>query len=504
MSQRLNQTLQTQQVMITSISHEMRTSLNTILGYLHGLKNEAPMLQDTQQQYLQKAGEASEELRMLVSKILDISKINAGQMELKNAPFWLDDVVLESVETAMRDAERKNILFTSDIDFFDEQLIGDAKHIGEILTHLLGNAVKFTEYGSVHLRIEKKEAGNGAYELLFTVTDTGIGMTQEQTKTIFDPYVRFAPISSGVGLGLFIVSKLARKMSGELSVQSRIGEGSIFNFSIQLPKYPETKIDLRRLQLCFFGNIPREENSQKSSMQLHSLLKHYGADVKVITDEKDLMEMLLDPNRQAPSAVMISIPKGHFARYDALVHYLKSLPKLRETKFFAQQSENSATLHFFDKTFGAHAPLSFFIRLSQLIVGHEQASEAAEKKAFRILAVDDIVTNLEVLKLFVTMLYPNALLDLASGGYEAIGMYKTVDYDLVLIDLKMPGLDGFTVIEKLRAIKPLPPVFAITADIYKNTFEKVMASGFNGMLEKPIQPDVLKETIRKVINEASY
>jgi CheY-like chemotaxis protein len=177
------------------------------------------------------------------------------------------------------------------------------------------------------------------------------------------------------------------------------------------------------------------------------------------------------------------------------VDYLKRQPRFEHTGFIAEYASIRKPPGSFDRCFERFADLSAYTELLD-----EKASKAPLEHPLRILAVDDLASNLEILKLFIGRFVPDATVDTALGGYEAIGMYKTARYDLLLLDLKMPGLNGYDLLEKLRDIAEPARVYALTGDIYDETYQRVSETGFDGLLEKPIRPDRLQE----VLKEARY
>ena len=501
MSERMNTVLATQQEMIINLSHAMRTSLNGILGYLSALKNDPSHLQERQKSYLEKTEEESVHLQALVSKILDISKINAGQMELRKEPMWLEEVLFESIEKVLPELRKKKLRFETCGSFFSQQYMGDAQQIVLVLTHLLQNAVSYTDYGTVSLCTEVKKSDMESDTITFTITDTGRGMHSEQIKSAFDPYVRFSAMSDGAGTGLYIVSKLLRKMQGSLSIDSDEEHGTTVVVTLTLPSHEGLEIDLSAQRFLFFDD--EQITNKEMFTQLSSFLLKNGATVDMVEDEGHLMGRLLDPGVEAPTCFVLTTKEEYYERYNGLIHYFKSLPKFNNTKFLAQHITDHSQVSFFDSSFSHYVPLSAYIEMVEHST-EEMRSDILKEQVIRILAVDDIATNLEVLKLFVKLLFPNAILDMALGGYEAIGMYKSVDYDVILLDLKMPGLNGYEVIESFQKIKPIPPTFALTADVYKKTYEKISKSGFIGLLEKPIQPNVLEEMITKALHDNTH
>ena len=506
-SERMNNVLALQQEMIINLSHAMRTSLNGILGYLNALQNEAESMQKNQRYYLKKSYGESLELEALVGKILDMSKINAGQMELNKEAFWLEDALSQSVDRQLPLLRKKQLEFETRYDLFEQQYVGDRKYISLVVTHLLQNAIKYTSYGHISLRVSSKKADEYSDELTFTLQDTGQGMDSKQLKLIRDPFVRFSAMHNISGSGLYIASKLIKKMHGSVEVSSKKGEGTTISFTLKLVRVENPEVDLSSQYFLFYNEAqPLDRNMFE---QLKKFLVHHGAHVWVIEDEKELMGTLMgtlsERTPEVPTCFVLTSKEENHERNNALIHYLKSMPRFKETHFLAQYVLDHTQVSFFDYVFSGNVPLSYYLTLSCVDKKAENiVSEPSKDNTIRILAVDDIITNLEVLQLFTKMLFPHAVLDIASGGYEAMGMYKMVDYDLIFLDLKMPGQTGYDVIEVLSKIKPLPPTFALTADVYKRTFEKISKAGFDGLLEKPIQPDVLKETIRKVLHAKTY
>lgn len=494
----LDELLKSQQLMITNISHEIRTSLNAISGYI-ALIDQKDVLSKEDKGYLDKANYATSTLKTLVSDILDVSKINAGQMELKEESFWLDEMILECIDSVMLGVDKQNITFRVEADILSHKLIGDHHHIAAIVINLLSNAVKYTDNGFIHFNVIKVQDkdDDSITKLLFQVEDSGVGMSQDQIEKIFDPYVRFKIERKGVGLGLHIASKLAEKLGGNLAVKSTLSEGSTFDFTIKVKNDMESSIHMENKVLCFFTNT----TETKVYEQKINFLKQFGAKVIHFSDEQEFTDYLLNVRDEVPDIISVITHHEAYEKYDALVHYLKKITKFQRTHFIAEGTDTILSLNHFDKIYERFTPISTYINFLKLSDKKRDNVEKLSESKIRILAVDDLETNLEVLKLFIENRYPQVHLDLAMGGYEAIGMYKTQTYDIILMDLKMPGLNGFEVLEKLKAIRVPPSVYAVTADVYKDTYDKVMDSGFVGLLEKPLQVDLMFKAIDKEIYE---
>jgi len=499
-SERLNQTLDTQQLMISGISHDMRTSLNAIIGYISFIK-EKNILNGEEKVFLDKAENASSTLKNLVTGILDITKINTGQMEIKEDFFWLDKMILKCIDNIGIGLKNKDIDFKVEVDLFPKKVFGDVQRLMEIIINLLSNALKYTDHGFVHLKVRKNRESDDTVEILFKVEDSGIGMTPKELNNMFKPYSRFKTDREGVGLGLHIVQILAQKLGGSLSTKSKVGVGSTFSFTITLQKKTNELSKTDEKTICFFNDQKEIYSFDKKLL----FLREHGYKIIEFSDAEKFIKYLLTPKEKTLDIVSIVSSRNGYIKYDALINYLKKLKRCSKTAFIAEETEPNVSLEHFDKIYHYFTPISTYIESLQVLDREENITktDAKKQKNIHILAVDDIETNLEVLKLFIKKKYPFATIDLAAGGYEALGMYKAKTiYALILMDLKMPGLNGFEVLKKLKATHDhLPPIYALTADIYKGTYDKVAQAGFNGLLQKPLQENYLFETIEKAIHE---
>jgi len=494
-TKRLNETLETQELMIANISHEMRTSLNAINGYLT-IINDRDTLQGEDKQYLQKATHATKTLQALVSDILSVTKINSGQLEIQKENFWLDRMLLKCIDNiALMLKHKPKVKLYTDIEFTPCMVYGDQTHIMEIIINILSNAVKYTDSGYIKLKMCTDRLSQDEIMVNFIISDSGIGMTKEQVSNIFSPYSRFKTERQGLGLGMHIAHQLAKKLDGSLSVFSEYKKGSIFTFSVKMAISKKGKVNVKGRKICFFC-----EDEQYSSFKKRvEFLRQEGACVELFHKENEFVNYLLTLDKNVPDFISISSSVDGYAKYDALIYYLKSLAIFQHTVFIAENIRRSLSLNYFDEVYEHFSPITLYIRSE-----HKNKHKGEKRFDISILAVDDTETNLDILKLFISKQFPNITLDLASGGYEAIGMFKIKKYDMVMLDLKMPGLNGFEVFEKLKKIGPLPPVYAFSADIYKSNIDKVEEVGFAGLIEKPLQPQKLYNVIERIANETDY
>jgi len=502
MTNYLNEILDTQKLTIANISHEMRTSLNTILGYIIQL-NQHSNLSGTDKQYLNKAKEASTTLLGLVNEILDVTKINAGELEIKISNFWIDDLFSEILNSISElEKQHSKISFTYSFDFFAYEILGDKSRISSIILNLINNAFKYTSKGSIHLSVTKTVLKNNRLEILFIVKDTGSGMSKEQLESIFKPFVRHNNEEQGVGLGLFIAQKLAKNMNGSLEVASKVGIGSEFTFSITVDQQIKHYPCIKGAKLLFFLEQGTDEQYELYT-KMSDFFRSKGADVKLIDSELEFISLTtIDPDNNI-DIISISAPQHKYKKHSALVNYLKQSTHFTDTLFVASFATQHSDLDDFDQIFRVLPTLGAITRrlLAKRVTLNKYTNDD-NSNTLKILAIDDIETNLEVLELFIKNRYSNAMVDKATGGYETIGMCKVKEYDLILMDLKMPGMSGYDLFLELRKQGNTSTIYALTADVYEETIRRVKHTGFDGLLEKPIQVDVLYEIIEGVNNAA--
>jgi len=493
-TERLSETVETQELMIANISHEMRTSLNAIYGYLR-IIDESNTLIGEERQFLQKANHATLSLQSLVSDILNVTKLNSGQLEIQKEYFWIDEMLMQCVDNiALEMKKKKKVKLITKNPFLPIQVYGDKAHIMEIVVNLLSNAVKYTDEGTIELEVSYEKESDG-YHVCFSVEDTGIGMTPEQVKTVFSPYSRFRTERQGLGLGLHIANELSKKLHGKLQVESTFGEGSRFELLMAFDEIKGTSIRVEEKHFCFFI----DESMHMDYQSRLAFLEKNGATIHVFKKETEFINFLLTVGKYIPDMVFVTTGEEGYAKFDALIYYLRTLPVYKKTVFVAENIPSHISLNFFDEVYDHHAPITVYDKLT-VGIHHEHKNEETN---ISLLVIDDTEMNLEIFKLFVLKRFPNITVDLAGGGYEGIGMFKIKKYDLVFLDLKMPGLNGFDVLMKLKKLGDIPPIYAFSADIYKSNLEKIEEYGFVGMVEKPLQPDKLFKIIEEVI-DAQY
>ncbi|TXF99017.1 hybrid sensor histidine kinase/response regulator [Massilia arenae] len=519
---------------LANMSHEIRTPMNAIIGMsrLALMADPNPRLGN----YLSKILGAGEHLLGIINDILDHSKIAAGKMSVEAVPFSLDEMLeqLSNLVGVKTDAKGIELVFRVGPGV-PARLVGDPLRLGQVLINLTGNAVKFTEHGEIVVAVEARPgaAGDGRVMLAFSVSDTGIGMTAGQLEYLFDSFTQADSSTTrqygGTGLGLSISRQLVELMGGTISVQSTPGAGSCFTFTVPLgiddgqggagALRPAILTDLRALVV---------DDSASARAALAEMLDTFGAQADSAASGEECLRMLAAAQAEGRPYQIVLM--------DYLMPDLDGIATIRRIPAYVAGATPPAILMvsavgreavletagelpvdaFINKPVG---PALLYHSMLQVLHPHaapaqDSVDEGADRKppgimadlprldGARILLAEDNANNREVALDF--MAAARMQVDVAFNGVEAVRMAREGDYDLVLMDIQMPELDGHAATRQIRLDPRLRtlPIVAMTAHAMASDRAQSRLAGMNDHVTKPIDPDLLFCTLLKWIDPA--
>ena len=506
---------------LARMSHEIRTPMNAIIGMSHLIMRTT--LSDAQMDYQTKILSASQQLMTIINDILDFSKIEAGKMGLEHISFHLDDVFNSLADVILIDVQEKvEIIFSISADT-PQYLTGDSLRLTQVLINLTNNAVKFTPSGEICVSVECAESCEQHVLLHFSVTDTGIGMTAEQTQKLFQPFSQadgsITRKFGGTGLGLAICKKLVEAMGGRIWVESQKNQGSSFHFTIQLDLNPNQQKKrplpqkLRNLNMLVIDD--NDTSSKSITTMLHAVFSVTPEQVSCADDALELIE--LHHQKNTPYDLIFvdwDMPNKDGMKTTHLIR--KRIEKCTNNPFIVLMINNYELeiIRSQAKRTGVDAFLikptcpSNIFDTAAALYGHKSNSHrnlCAEVKQEQlkkvhgtlILLVEDNRFNQQIAKELLEQ--AGMIVEIASNGFTALELVEKNAYDLILMDIQMPDLDGLEVTRRIRTIQALQeiPIVAMTAHAMSDDRKKSLDAGMNDHITKPIHPEALMDILIK-------
>ena len=509
---------------LSSMSHEIRTPMNAIIG-LDSLALNEPDIPDTTKDYLEKIGGSARHLLSLINDILDMSRIESGRMVLKNEEFAFSKLIEQINVIFSGQCQEKGLIYNCRVNgHLNDYYIGDDIKLRQVLINILGNAVKFTpEGGMVDLTVEKTGGFGGKSALQFTISDSGIGMSKEYLPKIFDTFSQEDSSATNKygssGLGMAITKNIVEMMNGTITVDSEKGKGTTFTVSVTLmdsDRKLSDETDTMEIRPQDMKVLVVDDDPIACD-QAKLVMSHAGISAEAVMSGAEAVELvkLAHARQEAYNLIIV----------DWQMPEMDGLETTREIR--SAIGDESAviilTAYNWDDIYedAMAAGVDTFIakplftenlisEFKSVLEKKKQDATVTENKAElsgrHVLLAEDVEINAEIMMSVLDMREIKA--DHAANGREAVELFESKPegyYDAILMDMRMPEMDGLTATKTIRAMDRADaasiPIIALTANAFDEDVQQSLQAGLNAHLSKPVEPDVLFETLEKLIRD---
>jgi len=509
-NERLIAANQSKSEFLANMSHEIRTPINGIVGFTDMLLDSE--LHEGQRRALNTVRTCSDALLTLVSGILDLTQIENGMLKLEVAPFNLEDLLFEAMEIVAPQASR-DVQLLVDVGNVHAMVVSDSVRLRQILVNLLGNAVKFTERGHVLLRVEVVDETPERMNIALHVVDTGIGMTPEQAAIAFEPFRQVDGSRTrkygGTGLGLTISQRLATLLDGQLTLESVQGAGSTFTLWLGIDKQAwtapadddEGAPDLSG-QRCLIV-----EDSPIAAAIVAETVRRLGMVPAIAESAEMALKMIRPDDPLVLVDIMMPTMDGHDfmaavrrLRGQAVPHSIAITADVRPST--AVRIRESGFDGYLYKPIRRSALIKSIRRLMAQDVEEppptqtDSIANREQSVSYRVLvAEDNMVNQLLIMELLKRMGHVPTL---AKDGVEAVARIREDRFDLVLMDMQMPNMDGLDATRTIRALGCATPICALTANAFESDRVACFDAGMDDFLTKPLKRDTIRQTILRL------